>query len=287
LTVAVVTDSAADLPRPLADSLGIRAVPLTVSFGERSFLDGEELSAAEFMERVSAGTEFPTTASPPPEAFARAYAEAFARGAGGVVSVHLSGELSRTVDSARAAARDAPLPVEVVDSRGVSLGEGLVAVAAAWAARAGGRLEEVAAVARSCPPRTRMFAMIDSVEFLRRGGRLGATKAAISDLLRIRPVLTLADGVPEVVSRARTRSRAIADVLERASVPAEAAAVIHSDAPEAAEVIDRVRDATGVEPLEARIGAVIGAHLGPRALGVVVLSLEDAPLAPGSRDASE
>lgn len=273
MTVAVVTDSAADLPPSLARDLGVAVVPLTVSFGDRGYLDGVDLDAAEFWARVETDPEFPTTASPPPDAFARAYAEAAERGADGVVSVHLSGELSRTLQSAASAARDARVPVEVVDSRAASLGEGLVAIAAAWAARAGGRLEEVAAVARSCPPRTRMYAMIDRVEFLRRGGRLGAAKAAFSDLLRIRPVLTLTDGVPELVARARTRSRAIAEVLARTATRAEAAAVIHSDAPETADVVSRVREATGVEPVEARVGAVMGAHLGPRAVGVVVLAL--------------
>jgi DegV family protein with EDD domain len=287
LTVAVVTDSAADLPPSLARSLGIRVVPLVVTFGDRSFRDGEELEPDDFWARLDAAAEPPMTAAPPPADFAAAYAEAAERGAEGIVSVHLAGELSRTVRSAETAAREAALPVEVVDARAVSMGEGLVALAAAWAARAGGRLAEVAAVARSCPPRTRMFAMADGVEYLRRGGRLGAAKATVSDLLRIRPILTVREGVPELAGTARTRSRAITDVLERAAAPAEAAAVIHSNAPEAAEVIERVREATGVAPVEARFGAVLGAHLGPAALGIVVLSLSEPSPAAGGPEGSE
>jgi DegV family protein with EDD domain len=272
VTVAVVTDSAADLPHALARSLGIRVVPLTVSFGDASFLDGVDLTAKAFWARLETDPAFPTTASPPPAAFLAAYREAAEAGAEAVVSVHLSGELSRTAESARAAATESPVPVEVVDSRGVSLGEGLVAVAAARAAALGMGLRDVSRVAARAPARTRMFAMLDTVESVGRGGRFATPNAP--EQLRIRPVLTLVDGRPELVSRARTRSRAIAEVLARTAGPAEAAAVIHSGAPELGAVASAVREATGAEPVEAVIGAAMGAHMGPRALGVVVMEGE-------------
>ncbi len=272
MTVAVVTDSAADLPNTLARSLNVRVVPLTVSFGDASFLDGVDLTAEAFWARLETDPAFPTTAAPPPAALLAAYREAAEAGAEAVVSVHLSGELSRTVESARAAAADAPVPVEVVDSRGVSLGEGLVALAAARAAARGLGLPDVSRVAASAPARTRMFAMLDAVESVGRGGRFVTPNAP--EQLRIRPVLTLVDGRPELLSRARTRSRAIAEVLARIAGPAEAAAVIHSGAPELAAVASAVRETTGAEPVEAVIGAAMGAHMGPRALGVVVMEGE-------------
>ena len=271
MTVAVVTDSAADLPHALALSLGIRVVPLTVTFGDASFLDGVDLSPEAFWDRVRTDPAPPTTASPPPAAFLNVYREAAEAGAGQIVSIHLSAELSRTIHSARSAAADAPVPVEVVDSRGVSLGEGLIALAAARAAAEGSSFEEVAELARAAPTRTRMFAMLDGVDDVRRGGRLEAANAPASDRMRIRPVLTLVDGRPVIVARARTRSKAIAEVLERAAVPAVASGIIHSGAPELTEVAAAVRAATGAEPVQAVIGAAMGAHLGPRALGVVVM----------------
>ncbi|HEX9823124.1 MAG TPA: DegV family protein [Actinomycetota bacterium] len=270
--IAVVADSAADLPPGLAPAISI--VPLTVRFGSNEFRDGVDLPATAFWERVDAGPEFPTTASPPPAALLEAYRAAAERGAAGVVSVHVSGKLSRTAESARMAGGEAPLPVEVVDSRSVSLGEGLVALAASEAAEAGGDLAAVAATARGAVARLEVYALLETVDFLRRGGRVGRAKAAVTDLLRIRPILSVEDGEPVLVARARTRGRALDEVLERAAGPAEAAGVLHGGASEASEVAARVREACGVEPIVTLIGAVTGTHLGPAALGVAVLRPE-------------
>lgn len=270
--MAVISDSAADLPADVAARTGIVVVPLTVVFGSEAFLDGVTLSAEAFWDRTARDPEFPTTASPSPAEFAEAYRGAAARGARGVVSVHVSGALSRTVETARLAAAESPVPVEVVDSRSVSLGIGLVALAAARAAAAGDGLDGVAGVARAAARRTAVFALLDTVEFLRRGGRLGRAKAAVTDLLRIRPVLTLEDGEPVLAARARTRAKAVAEILARVDGPAEAAGVIHAGAPEAAEVARSVAKACGAEPIVSLVGAVTGTHLGPRALGVALLS---------------
>ncbi|HYU56962.1 MAG TPA: DegV family protein [Actinomycetota bacterium] len=268
--IAVVTDSAADLPLDLAARHGVRVVPLTVAFGTEALDDGTGLPPETFWDRIAAGAGVPTTASPPPEALARAYRAAAEEGAEGVVSIHLSRALSRTVETAAAAGRDAPIPVEVIDSASVSLGQGLVVLAAA-AAGAGGSVGEASAAARRAVAGIEVFAVLETVDFLRRGGRVGAAKAALSDLLRIRPVLTLAGGQTSLVARARTRSRAIAEVLERTRGPAEAAGVLHSRAPEVEDVARAVREACGVEPIVSLIGAVTGSHLGPGAIGVVVL----------------
>ncbi|MGH2684209.1 MAG: DegV family protein [Actinomycetota bacterium] len=269
--VAVVADSACDLPPEVAATEGIALVPLTVAFGATSFLDGVELSPDAFWERVDRGDEHPTTASPSPRALIEAWAAA---GGGGeaVVSVHLSSKLSRTVETARAAAPEADVPVEVVDSRSVSMGQGLVAMAAARAASLDAGPAEVAGAARDAATRLTVGAILETVEFLRRGGRVGRAKAAMSDLLRIRPILALEEGEPVLAGRARTRRRAVDDVLEGVAGPAEAAAVFHARAPDADEVARRVREATSVEPLVGPIGPVTGSHLGPGALGIAVIA---------------
>jgi DegV family protein with EDD domain len=267
---AVATDSACDLPADLVSESGIRVVPLTVAFGDSSFLDGVELTADRFWDRVAAG-EQPTTASPSPRALVEAWTE-MADDAEGIVSVHLSSALSRTVDTARIAATEMGLPVEVVDSRSVSMGLGLVALAAARAADTGASPERVAEEARAAAGRLQVTAVLESVEFLRRGGRVGKAKAALSELLRIRPVLSLEDGEPTLLARARTRRRAIDAALERTTPHAEAAAVFHARAPDADDVIRRVAEATSVEPISGLIGPVTGSHLGPGALGVAVMA---------------
>jgi fatty acid kinase fatty acid binding subunit len=268
--VAVVADSACDLPPHRAQEAAIRLVPLTVTFGEESFLDGTELSPERFWDRVADGA-FPTTASPSPQALVDAYEGTTAQGALGVVSVHLSAHLSRTGETARVAAASASVPVVVIDSRSVSMGQGLVALAAAREAQRGADLEAVATAARSAADRLTVAAMLDTVEFLKRGGRVGPARAALSDLLRIRPVLSLEDGEPVLAARARTRGRALDEALRMVAGPAEGAAVFHARAPEAGQIAERLADACGVIPEVGLIGAVTGAHLGPRAVGLAVI----------------
>ena len=267
MTVAVVADSACDLP----PGEGITIVPLLVAFGDQSYLDRVEIEPERFWTLLAERPDFPTTSSPGPAAFADAYRRAAAGGAEGVVSVHVSARLSRTVESARRAAEESDALVEVVDTRSVSLGQGLVARAASRAAAGGASTREVAEAARAAARGVTLVAVLDTVDHLRRGGRLGRARAALSDLLRIRPVLTLEDGEPTLVSRARTRGRALGEMLRLVAGPAVEAAVLHSGAPEVEEVAAEVERACGVTPLICAIGAVTGSHLGPRALGVAVL----------------
>jgi DegV family protein with EDD domain len=272
--VAVVTDSACDLPPAAAAEAGVTIVPLLVTLGSQSFLDGVELTADEFWRRVEEGT-VPTTASPSIGAFREAYRQAADRGASGVTSVHLSGALSRTADTARQAARDAPLPVAVVDTGSVSAAQGLVALAAAGVAAAGASREDVTRAAHGAVARLRLAAVVDSADFLARGGRVGPASTAVTGSLRIRPVLTIRQGRPVLHSRARTRSRAIDDAIEVVAGPAEAAAVFHSGTPEADDVAARLAGITGVEPLVGPVGPVTGTHLGPRALGLAAIGRAD------------
>lgn len=275
--IAVVTDSTADIPPEVAEQLGLRVVPMTVTVGGRAYLSRYEISDEEFYALLRRGGELPTTAQPAPAWFEEAYADAADEGAGGVVSIHLSGELSGTCAVARTVAGRAPLPVRVVDSRQVSGGLLLVVLAALRAAEQGGDLDAVAAAAETAARHVRMFFAVDTLEFLRRGGRLSGTQAAVGSVLRVKPVLTVRDGRVELLERVRTWTRAVQRLVELAVAHADggpaAVAVSHGLAPERAEA---VADAlAGHLELTDRwvvtIGPVVATHAGPGAVGVAVL----------------
>lgn len=277
MPVAVVTDSGADLPPDLASSHRIVVVPLLVAFGDESFHDGVDLPPAAFWERLAGrrGRDaLPSTASPPPGAFADAYRSAAERGDDAVVSVHLTSELSSTAEHARSGAREPsiPVPVHVVDSRLVGVGLGLVVLHAARVASGGGGPERVAGAAQDAAGRVELSAALETVELLRRGGRVGLVRGALSDALRVRPILTMRDGAPELVAKCRTRARALDHLVARAAGPAAAAAVtVGGPVSLARDLADRVAEACGVRPFVSPMGAAIGAHLGPGAIGVAVL----------------
>ncbi|MGI5270006.1 DegV family protein [Nonomuraea sp. CA-218870] len=218
-----------------------------------------------------------TTSRPAPERFASCYAALTAQGAAAVVSVHLSGELSGTVEAARAAAREAPLPVTVVDSRSIGMGLGFPVLAAARAAAEGGDPEAVARAAAQCAARTRTLFYVDTLDQLRRGGRIGAAASLVGTALMIKPLLRLTDGRIALLEKVRTASRALARledlVVQDAGGEQVEIAVQHLAAPERAETLardlaKRVRGVTEVRVME--VGAVIGVHVGPGMLGITI-----------------
>ncbi|WP_199425159.1 DegV family protein [Actinotalea solisilvae] len=275
--VAVVTDSTASLPDVVPDGADVVVVPLHVVVDGTAHLEGVDLTPARLVAALRAGAQV-TTSQPGPEAFARAYSRAAARGAREVVSVHLSAELSGTVTSAAIAAQTSPVPVHVVDSRSVGMGLGFPVLTALAAARAG---EDGAAVARAAERRaatTSVLFAVDTLEHLRRGGRLGPVAAAVGTVLGLRPVLGVRDGRIEVVEKVRTSARArtrlvelVADGVARRG--AFDLAVHHlGDAASAEELGDRLRASCGpgLRDLHvAEISAVVGAHVGPGVLAVV------------------
>ncbi|MBP2582126.1 DegV family protein with EDD domain [Streptomyces sp. PvR006] len=274
--VAIVTDSTAYLPHQTRERHAVTTVPLTVVIGDRALEEGTEVSAKALVEALQKKRAV-TTSRPSPEVFAEAYREAAEAGAKGVVSLHLSAEVSGTYDAAVLAAKDAPVPVRVVDTRMMGMALGFCALAAAEVAEAGGSLDEAVAAAEKRAAGTSAYFYVDTLDYLRRGGRIGAAQALLGSALAVKPLLELDGGRIELREKVRTASKAIARLeeiaVERAGSGSVDIAVHHLSAPErAAALADRLRERVpGVAELHvSEVGAVIGAHTGPGLLAVVV-----------------
>lgn len=273
--VAVVTDSTAYLPRAVAAERGITVVPLQVVIAGSCY-DEDQTSPAEVAEALRRWAPV-STSRPSPQAFLAAYEAAAARGATGVVSVHLSADVSGTCDAAMLAAREAQLPVRVVDSRALGMALGYAVLSAAEAAAAGAGVDEVAAAAEKRAAATSHLFYVDTLEHLRRGGRIGAAAALLGSALAVKPLLQLVDGRIEPLEKVRTASRAISRLeeiaVQRAGTQPLDAAVHHlANAARADQLAQRLRSRlTGLHELHVNeVGAVVGAHVGPGMLAVVV-----------------
>jgi DegV family protein with EDD domain len=287
--VAVVTDSTAYLPAELAAAAQVTVVPLQVVVGGRALAEGVEVTSAEIADALRGGQTV-TTSRPSPADLVAVYRRLAGEGATGIVSVHLSADLSGTVDAARVAARQvAPecIGVEVVDSRTLGMGLGYAALAAAVPAAAGEPAGAVAQVALRQALATGVWLYVDTLEYLRRGGRIGAAAAWLGSALAVKPLLYLADGRIEPLERVRTASRALARLEEIAVAEAGDApvdiAVQHLATRERAEdLAERLRQRlTGVRRIVVdEVGAVVGAHVGPGMLGVVVAPAAEDPASP-------
>jgi DegV family protein with EDD domain len=276
--VRVVTDSACDLLDSTLAELGVGLVPLRIRFGSEELVDRVELSTKEFWARCSASDELPSTAAPSPGQFQEAFEKMADSGATGVVCVNLSSKLSATIEAARSAAADLEgrFPVRVVDSLSVTLGQGLVVSEAAIAATAGASLDEVEATAASAIAALKVYGAIDTLENLKKGGRIGGARALLGSMLSIKPVIEVRDGVVEKESQQRTRSKSLAylaDKVRRAG-PLRRLAVCSADAPDFDQFLALL---DGVSPTEGPtllgdIGPVIGSHTGRGAIGVAWLA---------------
>jgi DegV family protein with EDD domain len=274
--IRVVTDSACDLPDEVLAELGIGLVPLHIRFGDDELIDRTELSPKEFWARSASSPILPETSAPSPGAFEEEFRRLGQEGADGVVCVSLSSKLSATIEAARQAARalDGVLPVRVVDTLSVTMGEGLVVIEAAHRAAEGGSLDEVVAAAEAAVGTMKVYGAIDTLENLKKGGRIGGAQALLGSLLAIKPVIEVRDGVVEQESKQRTRGRSLEYLAAKvdAAGPISRMAVFGADAPD----IDRfVAMLSGNPPAEriliGDIGPVIGTHCGPGALGVAWL----------------
>ncbi|MFE4591593.1 DegV family protein [Streptomyces laurentii] len=274
--VAIVTDSTAYLPAQALERHAVTVVPLTVVIGDRALEEGTEISARSLAEALQKRRAV-TTSRPAPEVFAAAYRAAAEAGAEGIVSLHLSGEFSGTYDAAVLAAADAPVPVRVVDTRMVGMALGFCALAAAEVVETGGSLDEAVAAAEKRAAGTSAYFYVDTLDYLRRGGRIGAAQALLGSALAVKPLLELEGGRIELREKVRTASKAIARLeeiaVERAGSGPVDVAVHHLSAPErAAALAERLRERLpAVGDLQVtEVGAVIGAHTGPGLLAVVV-----------------
>lgn len=278
MSVALVTDSTAYLPASVVQAHGIRVVPLHVVIGGTEFSEGVDVSTAEVAAALRAFKPV-STSRPAPQAFLEAYEKAAAGGADAIVSVHISADMSSTVESAHLAAQQSPAPVTVVDSRSLGMAMGYAVVSAAELAAGGAPAEEVAAVARSRSEASTVVFYVDTLEHLRRGGRIGAASALLGAALAIKPILGLEDGHIRPLEKVRTSARALARLEELAVEAVSAAggevdvAVHHLDsAARAEDLANRVRErvSTAGEVVVVELGAVVGAHVGPGTLAVAV-----------------
>lgn len=272
MPVKVVTDSACDLDDAVVDELGITIVPLSIRFGSEEYVDRVNLSPQEFYDKMAASSTLPETSAPSPGAFEQAFREALEGGADGVVCVNLSGALSATIQSAQNAARAMPdAPIRIIDSRSVTGGLGSQVAAAARAARDGGSLDDIAAMVEAMVPRTRVFGALDTLDNLKKGGRIGGAQAFLGSLLSIKPLIEIRDGVVHEAGKPRTRGKAIRQLVERIKEAGEVenVYVLHGMAPDADELIDLVAEVVPRDQITTGIiGATIGTHGGPRVAGV-------------------
>lgn len=276
--VAVVTDSTADLGE-LASKASIAVVPLTVSFGNQHYRDGIDLTREDFFRKLDGNAQAPTTAQPAPSAFAAAYARLLGAGASGIISLHCSAKLSGTYNSAAAAAKEVDeRRIEVIDTRSVSLGLGMLALQAAEDARRGLEMSAIAARVRDDSNKIELYATIPNLAYLARGGRIGPLESILGNVLRIVPIITLKDGEVAEYSKVRTFARAVDQIVDTVSNRIQSrgkarVAILHSVAPQlAASLGGRIEAAVAPALLiTSCVGPTVGTHTGPGAVGVVFI----------------
>jgi DegV family protein with EDD domain len=278
MSIQIVTDSTCDLPEAVVAQYGITVIPAYINVGGQSYLDGVELSRQEFYERLPDYESLPTTAVPGPEVFRQAYERLADEGATEVLSIHISISLSAILNSARLAVKETrQVPVTVLDSRQLSLGIGFLVETAAKAATGGRSMGEIIALLEDQILRTHVFAALDTLEFLRRSGRMNRVVAGLGSVLQIKPILKMYDGNP-TSERVRTRRRAIERLISLLSglVPLERVALVHTHAPDRAEDLrQRVRHLLPEGEIPSvDITPVIGAHIGPGAVGFACVAAD-------------
>lgn len=279
MAVRIVTDSTCDLPAPLVEAHGITVVPLTVFFGDEALLDGVDITAEEFYERLPGSNVMPRTSQPSVELFRKAYMEAAENG-DEVVSIHLSSKLSGTLNAASIAREEvAPeIHVDLIDSYNVSLGLGLIVLEAARAAQSGAPLSEVVAVARRAMDRVSVHVVVDTLEYLQKGGRIGRARSFMGSVLSIKPILRVEDGEVAPFERVRTRGKAMERIYEIGSSLArskEMFVACSGDETDARAMLERLRPhLPHTDLLIAQLGPVVGVYTGPGALGIAALERE-------------
>jgi DegV family protein with EDD domain len=277
MTVKIVTDSTSDLPEKVAEELGITVVPLNVHFDMDTYRDGVDISADEFYKRLITSSTLPKTSAPAPGIFIDSY-QKLAGEAEAIISIHISSKLSGTHEAAQAAQRDlaGECRIEVINSESVSMGLGLLAVAAAKAARAGATAEEVVKLIQESIPRVHLVGALDTLDFLYKGGRVGKASAWFGSLLSIKPLISVRDGEVVPLERVRTRSKAIERLYQllKERLPAKEIGVMYStDAEEAEKLAEHLRELFPQQPVYlSRFGPVLGTYMGPGCLAAASIT---------------
>ncbi len=273
MVIKIVTDSSADLPAQLAQELGITVVPLYVRFGEEVYRERVEISEEDFYQRLLHGPIHPVTIQPNPQDFANVY-QKLSPEADGIVSIHISSKLSGTCNSASQGREviEKGCPIEVIDSQVLTVGLGLICIAAATVAKTGADLQQVVKEVKQTLPNVHLLALVDTLKYLLLGGRIGKAKALVGSLLNVKPLLTLEEG--EVVPRgqARTRSKGIERLFDfvAKATNIQDLAVAYSTTPDEAQTLaERIGSIFTKQPVKiARLGTTMGVHMGPGALAV-------------------
>ena len=277
--IRVVTDSACDLSADLAASKDVTVVPLSIRFGSEEFVDGSTLSTDEFWARCKASSVLPETSAPSPGAFQEAFVAAAEAGYDGVLCLSLSSEVSATYQAAVAAAKGVGdrIPVRTVDSRSLTMGLGLMALDAAELAATGATLDELEDRVAGLVKRTQVYGVVDTLEHLEKGGRIGGAQKLLGSLLSIKPVVTLLDGRVEEESKQRTRGRSLRYLADKAkhSPPISRLAVCNGAAPDIDEVLGMLDGVPTDHPLVVTdLGPVVGTHTGPGTIGLCIVTRE-------------
>ena len=272
--IAIVSCTSSDLTPEQAQEIGVRLVPLKVSFGDEAFATVTELSNEQFYEKLTApGAPFPRTAAPNPPRFQAAFQDAFDNGADGVVCVTISEQMSATYSAAvQAAGEFEPGVVEVIDSKTVTQPQGIIVKRAADLAATGAGQAEIVDLAHDLAGRSRLMFTPDTLEYLQKGGRIGRASALVGSVLSIKPILGVEDGVVTALDRKRTAAKARARLLELAAAePTEEAAVLHTGADDVEGFREQVAAAVGLELGAVEVGLtgpVAGTHVGPGMIGI-------------------
>lgn len=279
MTVRIVTDSTADISPEVAEALGITVVPLTVYFEDEEYLDNIDLDNASFYKKLQESKSLPRTSQPPPAKFQAAYIQLIEEGADGILSVHLSSGLSGTYQSALTARdtlseEEKKVPIEVVDSKSISAGMFLGLQKAAAEAQEGLGVEEMKEHIEDQFARTRIFAALDTLEYVHRGGRIGGARAFLGNMLSVKPIVSLKEGAVIAVEQPRTRSKAFARLIQLAldSGPIEQLAIAESNAEVGTQLAETVKAAYKEDVPRYKLGAVLGTHTGPGTVALIVVN---------------
>ncbi|HUT97035.1 MAG TPA: DegV family protein [Dehalococcoidales bacterium] len=273
MTVKIVTDSTADLPDELVKELGITVVPVYVRFGEEVLRDRVDISEDEFYERLTHDPVHPNTTQPTPQDFVDVY-QKLSKEADGIVSIHLTTKLSGTYNSALMAKNmlEGGCPVEVIDTETLTMALGLVVIAAATAAKDGKSMDEVVAVARQASPKMHLLFLLDTLEYLKKGGRIGKAKALLGSVLSVKPLLSVKDGELVPAGQVRTRAKGMDKLFEfvKNAGDIQDLAIVYNTTPdEAQNLAERIGSVFDRKKIRmARLGPGLGVHGGPGALVV-------------------